>query len=76
MKHIVLYVNQRIVKKKKNSSEIVCVTCNLTCRSKECYDRHKERVVSTDPRIDVKSPCEKWWKCVDCKKVLLVKTRN
>ena len=52
----------------KTENPVVCSNCNMTCRSKECYDRHQQ------PRGTKKKPlpshCNTWWRCHTCKKVM------
>ena len=49
---------------------IVCQDCNMACRSKSCYESHKEKITPKDKKGEAKSQCDKWWKCKDCTKVM------
>ena len=57
------------------NNTITCKDCNMTCRSKDCFQRHK-RLVKKRGRGVAKSLCEQWWRCPKCKKVLEVAKRN
>ena len=49
---------------------VMCQNCNMSCRSQDCFERH---VLRTKNKVSKKvgmPPCEKFWKCLACKKVL------
>ena len=51
---------------------MTCEKCNKECRSKACFERHRQ-IKSNNPRAknrDIKllSPCQTYWKCVNCSK--------
>ena len=41
-----------------------CRHCQLTCKSQSCFDHHK---TENDKKL---SPCDRWWKCTICKKIV------
>ncbi len=54
------------------SAEIFCPTCNFTCRSKECFERHKRERQKKHSKFKRKtsqtsSLCRRRYKCVQCK---------
>ena len=51
----------------ETENSVVSINCNMTCRPKECYDRHQQSKGTKDKPLP--SECEKWWKCTTCKKV-------
>ena len=53
---------------------IVCGTCNMECRSKECYEQHLRPKVVHKKKIP--APCETYYKCQKCKSVLQMTQRS
>ena len=53
----------------EKEDKLKCSDCNMLCRSKECYDRHKQ---SKAPKFGknkgVKMPalCDQFWRCLEC----------
>ena len=45
-----------------------CAECNMTCRSRSCYVRHKEPRGTKKKTLP--SHCNTWWRCPTCKKVI------
>ena len=43
------------------------MSCHLVCWSKECFERHLEIKINKNGEVG-KSQCEKYWRCVTCKK--------
>ncbi len=64
----------------KTDNTIECTNCNMTCRSTECYNRHKvnPKYKTGKDKGKVSGPCEcqKWWKCPTCYKVVNIEKRN
>ena len=56
------------------NNEVPCTSCNRTCRSMTCFNRHLE--VKKSKKAPVLSPCQRWHKCITCKKVLDVTKRD
>ncbi len=52
----------------------------MTCRSTECYNRHKEaskyKNGKDKGKVSGPSECKKWWKCPTCYKVLNIEKRK
>ncbi|XP_041349362.1 uncharacterized protein LOC121368687 [Gigantopelta aegis] len=46
-----------------------CRHCHVTCRSMDCFQRHKQQKRDKKGR-SIPSKCESFWKCTICKKVL------
>jgi len=57
----------------KTESIIICDMCNMTCRSLDCFQRHK--TVQDRKNKELKSACQLHWKCSTCKKVLNTEKR-
>jgi G:T-mismatch repair DNA endonuclease (very short patch repair protein) len=61
---------------------LMCNDCNLTCRNKACFERHKQiqtgknREDGVDSERSKKSMCEKRKKCKKCGKIVLTKEQN
>ena len=62
----------------RSTEEIVnCSSCNMNCRSMECYLRHikkpnntkRNRAEGEDQHTSL-SPCERYWCCPVCKKII------
>ncbi|XP_069108951.1 uncharacterized protein [Argopecten irradians] len=56
-------------------SQVSCIRCHRTCRSIECFNRHKELRERKHDR-DHKSDCELYWSCTNCKRVLETRKRK
>jgi len=50
--------------------QMSCRSCHMTCRSRACFESHRSA-----QRVK-ESPCQRWWKCTICKKVVDRKKRN
>ncbi|XP_041350680.1 uncharacterized protein LOC121369694 [Gigantopelta aegis] len=48
--------------------QITCLHCHVTCRSPECFWRHKQKKDKKGHTIP--SKCESFWRCTICKKML------
>ena len=50
---------------------VPCSDCNMTCRSQTCYDQHKvvRQSIKNSKKQNL-SPCQRYWKCPTCFKVL------
>ena len=58
---------------------VICTDCNMTCRSKACYDRHKKQKTNgrgKNKGIDLPSYCSQFWKCPQCSIVIENQKRN
>jgi hypothetical protein len=51
--------------------EVKCYDCNMTCRSLECYERHK--IPKSEKSM---SQCDRYKRCDNCHKVVDSKVRN
>ncbi|XP_041361018.1 uncharacterized protein LOC121377177 [Gigantopelta aegis] len=49
--------------------QMSCRHCHVTCRSPECFQRHKQQKQDKKGRT-IPSKCESFWKCTICKKML------
>ncbi len=58
----------------KTDNTVECDNCNMTCRSTDCYQRHKEppkcKKGIPKGKENGQSECQKWWKCPTCYKVV------
>ncbi|XP_041361863.1 uncharacterized protein LOC121377830 [Gigantopelta aegis] len=52
-----------------------CRHCHMTCRSMDCFHRHKQQKKDKKGHV-IPSKCECFWKCTVCKKVLDVSKRK
>lgn len=53
----------------------LCSKCHRTCRSEECYNRHKTRKKARGKDIE-KSMCDQFYQCETCKKVICREKRK
>ena len=51
------------------TNEVPCPSCNMTCRSGECFSRHRQKKQQKNNKESY-SPCERYWRCTLCKKVI------
>ena len=63
-----------------NVEPVKCSDCNMSCRSAVCYAEHKKvttyKFGPKKGQPSGPSPCEKWWKCPTCFKVLRTDKRK
>jgi len=61
----------------ETDTPLSCRRCHMTCRSLECFNRHKQNTVSKGKnRRRSPSQCDTWWKCTTCRKTLHVEDRT
>ena len=63
----------------KEDGPLICSECNMTCRSQECFERHKKRGNNNNnnnKRQSGQSQCEKYWQCKECHVCLTRKLRS
>ena len=61
-------------KRKENcfasDDKMSCRNCHFTCKSLSCFENHKTAIGQKQ------SPCDRWWKCTTCKKIVDKKQQN
>ena len=64
----------------KTDNPITCEEFKMKCRSKKCYQKHKQFPVHEKENFPGKrsgpSECQKWWKCPACYKVIRTDKRK
>ena len=54
--------------------EIQCTDCNVTCQSRECFQRHQKvqyhKKGKSKGRVKSPSVCSTYWQCLECKRHL------
>ncbi len=60
----------------ETDAQMTCKHCHMTCRSPECFQRHKLGKTNKKTGSYTPSKCEGYWKCTVCKKVLCRSERD